>query len=141
MRIFLDTNILAFMLTDRLDDISQDTMLQLNDYTNQLMASSVCVAELIHLCQIGKLSGGRRKGAPHPASIMAWLKAVGISMKSPDEKSLQVFSELILFEDHRDPNDRLIVAQAISDRVPLISSDRKFERYRPYGLDFMFNER
>ena len=44
MRIFLDTNILAFMLTDRLDDISQDTMLQLNDYTNQLMASSVCVA-------------------------------------------------------------------------------------------------
>lgn len=64
MRIYLDTNILAFMLTDRLDDISQDTMLQLNDYTNQLMASSVCVAELIHLCQIGKLSGGRRKGAP-----------------------------------------------------------------------------
>jgi PIN domain nuclease of toxin-antitoxin system len=141
MRIYLDTNILAFMLTDRLDDISQDTMLQLNDYTNQLMASSVCVAELIHLCQIGKLSGGRRKGTPHPASIMAWLKAVGISMKSPDEKTLQVFSELILFDDHRDPNDRLIVAQAISDRVPLISSDRKFERYRAYGLDFMFNER
>ncbi len=46
-----------------------------------------------------------------------------------------------MFDDHRDPNDRLIVAQAISDRVPLISSDRKFERYRNYGLDFMFNER
>lgn len=141
MRIYLDTNILAFMLTDRLDDISQDTMLQINDYENQLMASSVCVAELIHLCQIGKLSGRRRKSTPHPDSIMSWLKAVGISMKSPDEKSMQTLSELVLFEDHRDPNDRLIVAQAISDRVPLVSSDHKFERYCKYGLDFMFNER
>lgn len=141
MRIYLDTNILAFMITDRLDDISQDTMLHLNDYTNQLATSSVCVAELIHLCQIGKLSAGRRKGAPNPATIISWLKTVGISIKSPDEKSLQVLSELVFYDDHRDPNDRLIVAQAISDRVPLISSDRKFERYRAYGLDFMFNER
>lgn len=46
-----------------------------------------------------------------------------------------------LYDDHRDPNDRLIIAQAISDQIPLISSDRKFSRYERYGLDFIFNER
>ena len=36
---------------------------------------------------------------------------------------------------------RLIVAQAISDRIPLVSSDGKFTRYERYGLDFIQNRR
>ena len=43
--------------------------------------------------------------------------------------------------DHRDPNDRLVIAQAISDKTALISSDHKFSLYEKNGLDFVFNER
>jgi PIN domain nuclease of toxin-antitoxin system len=30
---------------------------------------------------------------------------------------------------HRDPFDRLIVAQALAERLPLVSADRQFHRY------------
>ncbi len=35
----------------------------------------------------------------------------------------------------------LIIGQAISDRVLLVSSDHKFEHYVKYGLNFIFNKR
>ena len=57
------------------------------------------------------------------------------------EKHLDDYEALPMYEDHRDPNDRLIIAQAISDRTALISSDHKFKLYEKYGLEFFFNKR
>ncbi len=42
-------------------------------------------------------------------------------------------------ESHRDPNDRLIIAQAITEKMPLISNDTKFPKYTRFGLDFIPN--
>lgn len=50
-------------------------------------------------------------------------------------------TKLPFFDDHKAPNDRLIIGQAISDKTILISSDHKFERYVKYGLNFIFNKR
>jgi PIN domain nuclease of toxin-antitoxin system len=66
---------------------------------------------------------------------------MGIEVIPVTVKNLKEYAKLPMLGDHRDPNDRLIIAQAISDRVPLISSDRKFAQYARYGLDFIFNER
>ena len=33
------------------------------------------------------------------------------------------------------------IAQAIADRIPLVSSDRKFDWYRRNGLEFILNDR
>ena len=38
-------------------------------------------------------------------------------------------------------NDRIIIAQAITDRVHLVSSDHKFAQYENQGLKFIFNKR
>jgi len=38
-------------------------------------------------------------------------------------------------------NDHLIISQAISDKIPVISSDYKFKEYIEQGLDFVFNKR
>ena len=43
--------------------------------------------------------------------------------------------------DHRDPFDRMIIAQAISDKATLVSSDLKFQWYSKYGLHTILNER
>ena len=69
------------------------------------------------------------------------LEDYGITMSPVSEKHIKELVALPFYDDHRDPNDRLIIAQAISDRIPLISSDRKFSRYERYGLEFIFNER
>ncbi|MCL2728032.1 MAG: hypothetical protein FWD56_06590 [Bacteroidales bacterium] len=42
---------------------------------------------------------------------------------------------------HRDPNDHIIIAQAISDKIPIISSDRMFKQYIKQGLEFVYNRR
>ena len=33
------------------------------------------------------------------------------------------------FADHKDPFDRILIAQALAERLPIMTSDRHFERY------------
>ena len=42
---------------------------------------------------------------------------------------------------HKGPSDHLIIAHAITEQLPLISSDTRFEFYRSQGLDLVFNKK
>ena len=117
MRLYLDTNILVFLWGDR-QSINRDVLGMRFEYSNTLYTSTTCVHELIHLFQIGKIS----------------IKILPIS-----EKNLQEYASLPFIKDHRDPFDRLIIAQAISDKATLISSDLKFQWYEKFGLKFIQN--
>lgn len=142
MRVYLDTNILVFLFQKSNGELSPNTIGIVEDYANTLATSSVCVEEFIHLCQIGKVFGDRRKKETVSAeSVLPWLREMGITICSVTERHLDVFASLPMFADHRDPADRLIISQAISDRIPLVSSDLKFARYKKYGLDFIRNMR
>ena len=44
-------------------------------------------------------------------------------------------------ENHNDPSDHIIISQAITMRLPLISSDRKFPFYVKQGLDLIYNRK
>jgi len=57
------------------------------------------------------------------------------------EEHLRTLARLPLFPDHRDQTDRIAIAQAITEKIPIISSDRKFQDYRRSGLDLVFNKR
>ncbi len=116
----------------------------ISDYGNVLYTSSVCVMELIHLFQIGKLEIRKqgKSGLTSLASLVfEWLHELGVSMVLVTEKHLKLLAELPLYVGHRDPNDRLIIAQAICDKATLVSSDRDFSQYTKDGLDFLFNRR
>lgn len=141
MRYYLDTNILVFLLTSQSDEISNDIKGIIADYGSQLFTSTICVQELIHLCQIGKVYAHKRKDHIFPASIISWLDETGIGVVDTNRLHLQTFSEMPIIGGHHDPFDRLIVAQAISDKIPLISSDTKLDRYTKYGLQYICNER
>ena len=39
-----------------------------------------------------------------------------------------------MFEIHRDPFDRLLIAQAIAENMRIISSDRRFPLYKKLRL-------
>jgi PIN domain nuclease of toxin-antitoxin system len=54
---------------------------------------------------------------------------------------LSKYVELSLSAGHRDMNDHAIISQAISDKIPLISSDMKFHDYTKQGLNFVYNKR
>ncbi len=44
-------------------------------------------------------------------------------------------------QGHKDPSDHIIIAQALTEKLPLISSDSRFEFYRSQGLDLVFNKK
>ena len=140
-RYYLDTNILVFLLEKRSDEISKEVGELIMDYENLLFTSTVCVHELIHLSQIGKLHIKRKGKNADISEFSQWLDEMSIKIVPVTVQNLQTYSTLPLFDEHRDPNDRLIIAQAISDKIALVSSDRKFYMYEKYGLEFVFNRR
>ena len=142
MKVYLDTNMLYFLLLKNNEEISPAVNAILSNYQTVLCTSSVCVHELIHLCLIGKIPVGKKKSVLKNAhDVLTWLDNMGIGIVAVTNKHLAQYSNLPLFDDHRDPNDRLIIGQAISDKTILVSSDHKFERYVKYGLNFIFNKR
>ncbi len=143
MRLYLDTNILVYLMMPRMrDNLTEDIKAVLFDYSNLMYTSSVCVQELLHIIQIGKFDGiFGRHGNFTAKDALSWLCESGIEICAPSFHCFEVLAELPFTVDHRDPTDRLIIAQAIADKATLVSSDRKFSNYRKFGLDFMFNER
>ena len=66
---------------------------------------------------------------------------MGIQVKYVAKEHLRTMAKLDKVDGHNDPNDRLIIAQAITEKIPLISSDRHFYKYEKMGLDFIPNYR
>ncbi len=139
MRYYLDTNILIFLIA-RLekDELDSDVYALFSSYENTFITSSVCVHELINLLQIGKLEHNKYLTE---TEVIQWLNGNDIIIAYTTEKHLKSLAHLPLIGDHKDPFDRLIIAQAISDKIPLISSDHKFPQYEREGLSFIFNKR
>lgn len=141
MRLYLDTNILYFLIQEG-GEISNDVRELINDYCNSLHTSSICVQEFIHLCQIEKIRIGKKSDIIQKTiDIFCLLDKLDVHIEPISSKHLIEYANLPLWKEHTDPNDRLIIAQAISDKACLVSSDHKFKHYEQYGLDFLFNKR
>lgn len=140
MRYYLDTNILIFYHDKQRRGLSREVVEIFSDYSNVLYTSSVCVQEMIHLCEIGKI-GNDKYDKYEAGEILQWLKENDIRIVPVEERHLEKYAEMPMHEEHRDPNDRMIIAQAIVDKVPVISSDYKFGQYVEEGLEFVQNER
>ncbi|OAV65247.1 PIN domain protein [Bacteroidales bacterium Barb4] len=139
MRYYLDTNMLVFILLDSdSDDISRKVYDILSDYSNMFYASSVAVNELMLLYKIGKVELSDCKSAE---GIISRIGQFGIEIVYYNQYHLAKYAALELADGHKDMNDHAIIAQAIADKIPLVSSDTKFHCYTGQGLDFVFNRR
>ncbi|KAA6301699.1 MAG: hypothetical protein EZS26_002164 [Candidatus Ordinivivax streblomastigis] len=138
MRYYLDTNVLIFFLLDN-DQLSTDVFEIINDYSNSFYVSSIVVKEIIHLHKRGIIKESRFKTAN---DILSAIKKAGIEIKPLNEYHLIKYAEMIIpVHEHNDPNDHVIIAQAISDQMPIVSSDHQFKHYTHQGLNFIFNKR
>jgi PIN domain nuclease of toxin-antitoxin system len=140
MRYYLDTNVLVFLLFDKNpdDNLSKKVLDILADYENIFYTSSVSILELFHLYKSGDFKTSRYKA---PADVFNAIDNIGIIIKPVSREHLGCYSELDTVPGHNDPNDHAIIAQSISDKIPLISSDHKFKYYIPQGLELVFNKR
>ncbi|MDR1880035.1 MAG: PIN domain-containing protein [Tannerellaceae bacterium] len=138
MRYYLDTNILIFILLNEDKNIDRHVWRILKDYSNVFYVSAVVVRELIHAYKAGDIKDAFHKTIK---DLLASIEASGIEIKPLNKYHLYTYAELEAVPNHKDPNDHIIIAQAISDKIPIISSDHKFKLYTSQGLDFIFNKR
>jgi PIN domain nuclease of toxin-antitoxin system len=128
-----------FILHNDQDNIYSRVRNIIIDYANTLLVSSVVVQELLLLFRIGKFTP--KSQYKNEQSIIRTVSDLGIKMVFFNENHFAEYSKLTILDDHKDMNDHLIISQAISDRIPLISSDHKFKCYIPQGLELVFNKR
>ena len=138
MRYYLDTNMLIFILMNEDNRISRDVREILDDYSNRFYVSSVAVREFIHVYK----SGGVRDALHRTIEkLFAAMEKSGIEIVPLDKHHLLQYATMETAAGHKDPNDHAIIAQAISDKIPIISSDRMFKEYVRQGLEFVYNRR
>lgn len=138
MRYYLDTNLLVFILSNQHNEISSEVLAILKDYSSILYVSSIAVQELLLLYRIGKF---RNKLYKSEKELIGAIKENDIRIVYFNEYHLEAYTSMNIIEGHKDMNDHAIIAQAISDKIPVISSDHEFKNYTKQGLDFVFNKR
>ena len=143
MTYYLDTNILIYSFFDKngKDKISSDVIHILGDYSNSFRTSSICIKEVLYLYKSGNIVFKKSK-LKSAKEIISAIKEAGIEIVPLTEKHLLAYANLDIYpSENNDQNDHVIIAQAISDKMTLISSDHDFKNYIPQGLNFVFNKR
>ena len=118
MNLLLDTNVVIWMVAGS-GRLSGSTVAILNDPANQLWISTSTIHEIAVKVSIGKLR--------MPGGFVETLSAKGCDFISPAVDEAWRVAELPLI--HRDPFDRLIVAQAIARGLTLMTSDHLLADY------------
>jgi len=140
MRYLLDTNIFVYAATDR-DLLSRDVKAIMEEPDTLLYISAESVKELI--------VGFRNKGlcSRRWKTELDMVKAIEdefyITILPVTKEHMQTYARMEINEaqGHKDPSDHIIIAHAMTERMPLISSDTRFPFYRKQGLDLVFNKK
>ncbi|MCD8288867.1 MAG: hypothetical protein LUC26_03010 [Prevotella sp.] len=67
-------------------------------------------------------------------NVVKRLEEFGITITPLTPKHLEAEEKLPMLKDKCDPNNRLIIAQAIADKATFVSTDRMFPNYVELGL-------
>ena len=118
MNIIIDTHIFLWLAGD-LNKMSAQHMAYIEDMNNHIYLSSMSIAEIMIKKSIGKLD--------FEADILILLEEMDIEPLDFDANSALALGTLPFY--HRDPFDRMIIAQSITKKLKIITVDNKFKLY------------
>ena len=122
MRLLLDTQSWLWMIS-RPERLSSSTRSMLGSQEHELLLSAVSSWEIAIKYSRGRLP------LPRPASeyVPACMERTGVrGLAVEHAHALAVWS---LPRHHGDPFDRLLIAQAIVERLTIVTADTQFSRY------------
>lgn len=122
MKLLLDTHTFLWF-TGNHPQLSTTARDLLEDGDNDLWLSVVSLWEIAIKMSIGKLALKRDFASLIPEEMAA----NGIQRLTMELPHLSTLIALPLH--HRDPFDRLIIAQAMAENLPIVSIDAKFDAY------------
>ena len=118
MKIIIDTHIYLWALA-KPNKIATEKRRELESLANTIFVSSITIAELTIKASLGKLTIDF-----DPLALTEEMGFVPLDFSAADAVLLKT-----LPFHHRDPFDRMLIAQAIAQKFSIMSDDRKFERY------------
>ena len=118
MKVLLDTNVLIRWMTGSALPQAVDRLLRKS--TTAVTISIVTGWEIVMKPKL-HLSG---------KDIEEAIASMGGTLLPIKFTHLEILSGLPLYEDHRDPFDRILIAQALAENLPVATSDERFTRYR-----------
>ena len=121
MKLLLDTHILLWYLEGH-SNLPEAQRLKIEDRRNQVAVSAVSLWEMTIKIAIGKL-----ELMDDLATIENTLLRQGILILPIQTVHLQRLLSLPFH--HRDPFDRIIIAQALAEEMTLVSDDTAFSTY------------
>jgi PIN domain nuclease of toxin-antitoxin system len=121
LKVLIDTQVLFWWCSEP-SKLSSSASLILQDGTNALLISAAIAWELAIKVALGKLDA-----LPLVINLAAYLIEEGF-MELPITIQHATRAGLLPLH-HRDPFDRLLVAQAQDLGIPILSSDRVLDRY------------
>ena len=122
MRVLLDTHSLLWLVTDdpRLSDTARNTFL---DDNNELLCSAVVGFEIAVKYSLGKLE------LAEPPRVFIDNRIRNNTLTPFPITMAQAVRVADLPFHHRDPFDRLLIAQALEEDIPVLSADEILSAY------------
>jgi PIN domain nuclease of toxin-antitoxin system len=122
VRVLLDTHALLWWLADD-DRLAKSARDVIGDQSNEVLVSAATAWEIATKVRIGKLPQHAGVASDLPMHLAAQgFGALAITIEHGQRAGL-------LPGPHRDPFDRMLIAQAHSEGIPLVSNEDIFDRY------------
>ena len=118
MRLLLDTHVLLWWLADD-RRLGADHRALIADASNIVLISAMTVAEIAIKTSLGKLDA--------PDDLLPTLEAGGFDELTFDSRHAELLRTLPWH--HRDPFDRMLIAQAIAEQLTVLTVDPRFSAY------------
>lgn len=123
MKLLLDTHTLLWFIAGSAS-LSADARSLIEDASNEKFVSIVSIWETAIKVSIGKMSSS----APFDVLFPHQLEINGFELLPVKVEHTSVVTSLPFH--HRDPFDRLLIAQAVKEKMTLVSVDKVFDDYR-----------
>jgi PIN domain nuclease of toxin-antitoxin system len=127
MKIILDSHTVIWALTS-LGKLGVESRKLLKDDSNDFLVSKVSIIEMTIKINLGKLT--------YKGGVKELLQDVDIAkfqLLEIERNHLLKYEKMPLH--HRDPFDRLIIAQALSEKISVITKD---DAFKMYGVDVVW---
>jgi PIN domain nuclease of toxin-antitoxin system len=121
VRVLLDTHAWLWMLTE--PERLGDALAIVEDARNELLLSAASSWEIAIKYTLGRLP----LPEPPAAYVPARIASTGVTPLAVEHSHALAVAELP--DHHRDPFDRILVAQAVLEAVPIVSGDQALARY------------
>lgn len=118
MRALLDTHVLLWWLTDD-PQLSEAHRTVIADSDNEILVSAVTVAEIVIKASLGKLDA--------PGDVASIVHEGGFTELALTSAHADALRDLPWV--HRDPFDRMLIAQCIREHIPILTADARFREY------------